>query len=531
MKRILLPAMICFIACSWASAQQDRVVNGPHNLLAGKAASEQEVCIRCHAPKGIQAIPPAWDPDLRPLPAFSISTAGAPSGRPTGVSRQCLSCHDGMIAQGNIVSPGQRIESAAMLTTLPGGKGSSHTDLSDDHPISFRFDAGLLAKNAKLRDPATLTAAVRLDKNGAMQCTSCHDPHDNTNSKFLVVSNAASQLCNSCHQVGTTTIVHHMQCIGCHQNHTAPSGAKLLKKQTISQTCISCHGDQSAPTQGPNIAAELNKFASHDTNPPIDLAKHSPGDSACTDCHDAHTMKTALADSAPLIRRVFGEVAGISAAGRPVNPARFEYEVCFKCHADQQAVDPEITRAIQQKNVRLKFSVSSVSFHPVEARGKNPRVFSLKPSLTPASVIYCTDCHSSDTGKKAGGSGPSGPHGSETAGLLIAAYDRADFSSESARAYALCYRCHERSSILSDQSFKLHKRHIVDLKTTCSTCHDPHGIASDQGTPGHNSFLINFDVRTVRKASTGVREFNSTGLHKGNCTLSCHGSEHVGFAY
>lgn len=533
MKLHILLAQILFIACTPLAAQElaDRVVNGPHNLLAGKAAKEQEVCIRCHTPKVSETIAPLWDRDLVPTTAKALPAATAPPGRPTGSSKECLTCHDGMIAMGNIVSPDRQIETAQKLTTLSHGVRTSLTDLSDDHPVSFKFDHALASKNAKLRDPTTLTGAVRLDKGGAMQCTSCHDPHDNSNSKFLVMGNASSQLCNSCHNVGTTTVVHHMECAGCHQNHTAPSGVALLKKETISQTCLSCHGGTSKPPQGPNIASELDKFAYHDTNPPIDLAKHAPAESACIDCHDAHTMKTSLADRAPFIRSVFGEVSGVTAAGKPRSPARFEYEVCFKCHGDQQAVEPEITRVIRQKNLRLKFAVSSVSFHPVEARGKNPRVTSLKPPTTPGSMIYCTDCHASDSAKKAGGSGANGPHGSENAGLLVAEYDRADYSSESAQAYALCYRCHDRSSILSDRSFKLHKRHIVDLKTSCSTCHDPHGVTSEQGTPGHNKSLINFDARIVRKSATGVLDFNSTGINKGNCTLTCHGSQHVGFAY
>ncbi len=532
MKRIFL-AQLLLIVCAGVSAQEldDRVVNGPHNLLAGSKAKAQEVCIRCHTPKVTQQIRPLWDPESS-LPATDlISKQSASSGRPTGASKQCLVCHDGMIAQGNIVLTARKIESAERLTTLHAGKGSFLNDLSDDHPISFKFDAALTAKNTKLRDPGSLTGPVHLDKRGEMQCTSCHNPHDNSNSKFLVTSNANSQLCNSCHRVGTTTVVHHMECSGCHQNHTAPSGEKLLKRETITSTCLSCHGGEKKPPQGPNIADEISKFASHDTNPPIDLARHAPAESACTDCHDSHTMKTALVDSAPLIRAVFGEVPGISAIGKPVNPARFEYQICFKCHGDQQAVEPEITRAIRQKNLRLKFSVSAVSSHPVEARGKNPRVTSLKPPITTASIIYCTDCHSSDAGKKAGGSGASGPHGSENAGLLVAEYDRADYSSESAAAYALCYRCHERSSILSDRSFKLHKLHIVDQKAACSSCHDPHGISAEQGTAGHNNSLINFDVRIVRKSSTGVREFNSTGINKGNCSLTCHGNNHIGFGY
>src|ERR1019366_3734104 len=124
-----------------------------------------------------------------------------------------------------------------------------------------------------------------------------------------------------------------------------------------------------------------------------------------------HTMKTAPTQ-APTIRANFGQLAGVSASGNPVNPARFEYEVCFNCHGDRQDIDPHITRQIRQKNMRLMLSTAAVSFHPVEGRGVNPSVPSLLPPYTTGSTIYCTQCHSSESGKLAGGMGASGPHGS-----------------------------------------------------------------------------------------------------------------------
>lgn len=62
--------------------------------------------------------------------------------------------------------------------------------------------------------------------------------------------------------------------------------------------------------------------------------------------------------------------------------------------------------------------------------------------------MLCTDCHDSDTGPKAPtpGTGPSGPHGSNYKHLLAGRFDMDNSNTtESAAAYALCYKCHDRT--------------------------------------------------------------------------------------
>ena len=61
------------------------------------------------------------------------------------------------------------------------------TDLSGSHPISFVVPVGDVGTTDSGRDMGTRPAdviradgEVKLDKNGKMQCTSCHDPHSDT---------------------------------------------------------------------------------------------------------------------------------------------------------------------------------------------------------------------------------------------------------------------------------------------------------------------------------------------------------------
>jgi hypothetical protein len=94
-----------------------------------------------------------------------------------------------------------------------------------------------------------------------------------------------------------------------------------------------------------------------------------------------------------------------------------------------------------------------------------------------------------------------------------------DFATETYDTYALCYKCHNRDSILVGLSFGKHFNHIVEEKTACTTCHDSHGVAGQ-------AHLINFNTTYVTPSSSGRLEFNDLGLFHGNCYLTCHGANH-----
>jgi hypothetical protein len=187
---------------------------------------------------------------------------------------------------------------------------------------------------------------------------------------------------------------------------------------------------------------------------------------------------------------------------------------------------------ILQTNKRLQFGLGAVSFHPVATSGRNVDVPSLRPGWTTGSMVYCSDCHNSDTGPQGGGGGAGGVHGSDRTPLLAANYNTADFTTETDFAYALCYKCHDRTNILSNQSFSAHNVHVVTQRIPCSACHDAHGISSLLGNSRNNSHLINFDKTIVRPDPTsGLTQYVDNGMGSGTCTLSCHGTVHVATPY
>lgn len=556
------------LALPIVGAYASSVVDSKHNLSASgpgtvKAASETEVCIFCHTPHRSTGDLPLWNHtgSVASYTPYSSSTLKATVGQPNGASKLCLSCHDGTVALGNVHSRTMPIQMQGGVTVMPAGSANLGTDLSDQHPISFTYDSALAAEQGQLKDPSLLTGKVRLDHNSQMQCTACHNPHDDQYGKFLVMDNTDSALCVTCHNDPQwTTSAHHLSavaltgaasklaarptaktvggngCESCHASHAAGSNQRLLVNAREEQTCFTCHNGMVAAK---NVAAEFNKLSVHPVmqtsqtheagEDPLNSSRHV----ACSDCHNPHAAKAATAPAQRAAGAIRG-VKGVSRSGSVVKSVSREYELCFRCHADSVSRgQATVERQIADTNTRQEFNPANQSYHPITAAGKNPNVPSLLAPQTTATIMKCTDCHNNDAGPDAGGTGPRGPHGSAFAPLLERQLIMTDHTTESATSYALCYKCHSRESLLSDQSFRAfndqgqargHRFHVVDEKTACTTCHDSHGVAS-------NPRLINFNLNYVSPASTGPISFVSRGPAGGNCTLKCHGHEHNESAY
>lgn len=544
---------------------QDRVVDTVHNLSASgpgriRAVTESQVCVFCHAPHNTQGARPLWNRDL-PAVSYRIyqsTTLDALPGQPTGASKLCLSCHDGTIALGSVLSRADQIRMVGG-DFIPVGPTHLGTDLADDHPVSFHYTTGLAATDHQLVSPTTLPPEVRLDASGQMQCTSCHDPHHNLNGDFLVRRPEFGELCIACHNMDGWNGCRHRTsnaalagvpqaswpfdsvaenaCRSCHRPHTAGGEERLLLFENEEDNCLVCH---SGPVAAYNIAAEIDKFSGHD--PRDYLGIHDAVETGygidphveCTDCHNPHAVAQPQPGSGYVpIGDTLGYARGVTIGGAEIATAQFEYEVCFRCHGDQAVpITGRINRLAATDNLRLKFSPTNPSFHPVAGPVGNTETVSLAPGWTHGALLRCTDCHNNDNSRRFGGGGPDGPHGSNNDFLLLRNYSVADDTSESQDAYALCYRCHLRSSILNDESFSYHKKHIDDERTPCSACHDPHGVPTIVGGTSDRTHLINFDRSIVfPHPQNGRLEFHDNGHFAGSCTLICHGEVHNNETY
>jgi predicted CXXCH cytochrome family protein len=351
--------------------------------------------------------------------SIEAQSAGEIKLGPGGMSRLCLSCHDGTVAIGNVNvingqsgQPAQSGQPVRMLGTTPDGKmpltdvttgftRNLGTDLTNDHPISFTFDDALANSDGELRKPDGAIVGTRevgkprprlpLEKDhaaaptagGKLQCTTCHDPHlkeknetANGPGKFLRLNRLQKDV----------------------------PGAGFSETRDI--FCLACH-DKAGTTwtksahANPSVANETFKDTAADRrefpkSPPMPVWK-----AACLSCHDTHTVQGA--------RRLLRE--GATSTGNPASE-----ETCYQCHSlgaesilNTNAEVPNIkddfklaTRmpinAADQKRTDEAHDIGTGS-DPGGKLGKDfvesPANLGLNQGATPVTNrhVECTDCH------------------------------------------------------------------------------------------------------------------------------------------
>ena len=180
-------------------------IAGSAHDFSRESWAEGKICLPCHAPHNASGDEnaPLWNHETTTstFSLYSSPTLDAATGQPSGVSKICLSCHDGTVA---IDSFGGRTGSIFIDQDFNLG-----TDLSDDHPISFSYNDSLATQDGELFPPSSTpsgipgsSGTIQTDMliNNSLECSSCHDVH-NTNDfpDLLLKSNDGSALCLTCH--------------------------------------------------------------------------------------------------------------------------------------------------------------------------------------------------------------------------------------------------------------------------------------------------------------------------------------------
>jgi len=231
---ISLFALLTLSGAWLANAAAVSVKNSKHNLQY-KAVPESgngtikasvdkdmggtsEICVFCHTPHSGNTQAPLWNktPSVGSYSTYTSDVLAGlgywpaedpKNGVPHAKTRICLSCHDGTIALGSLVNmpygaatqiPMEGTTGGNMPTTSAGYIG---VELQDDHPVAIQFDTGPdpELQSIPIGSKVKLYTATGKDY---VECTSCHDPHDNQWGNFLVDSNQNSALCYECHSKG-----------------------------------------------------------------------------------------------------------------------------------------------------------------------------------------------------------------------------------------------------------------------------------------------------------------------------------------
>ncbi len=493
-------------------------------VMAGKLENGQIMCSTCHDPHSQEFLP--FDP--------AASTTGANHFMriTNDTGQMCSDCH-----------------AARAVTSATAGS----------HPVGVGIPLGAYKRPGSLPLDAT---------ENKVRCQTCHQVHNGpTTDGSLLRTKDVTALCSDCHTLAETGAnARHMNptvgvmwpggqygstfpaktdasqrgsCANCHQPHGWPDAANptttypnLLVEQG-GNLCLTCH-DTNGPASS-NLQAEFAKASNH----PLTLGPglHAAAEPAvvvdrhvtCSDCHNPHQaqVRAALPGPATAPRPAAGPltgVRGVNLDNAEVNPAVYEYQICLRCHGDSpNKPAPSRIRQFDASNLRLQFNGAAASFHPVAVAGKSDRVPSLINGWTKTSLMGCTSCHNNSAGPANAGLGPNGPHGSAHPSLLERAYDATTQTPYSEAKYALCFKCHSESVVMSPLSFKEHDKHVRGGNYACGVCHDPHGSSG-------NGRLINFDTRIVQPFN-GTLEWKQYGTNQGTCTLTCHGEPHDRYSY
>jgi len=212
---ILILAIAMVATLAFAQNQKSTVIGTAHDINSAG-------CFACHAPhSGSTATGLAdtlanqgtgrillWDRAFTTVtfgtydsPTMDNTAAEVGAGTPAATEPRlysflCLSCHDGVTTPA-LIGP-STVSTSSGLPVAVGNVANSY-GLANDHPINMTYDPAA-EPVLGLNPVATVTAAgLMLYGTNTVQCGSCHNVHNNTNTPFLRISNVNSALCTTCH--------------------------------------------------------------------------------------------------------------------------------------------------------------------------------------------------------------------------------------------------------------------------------------------------------------------------------------------
>ncbi len=236
MKKIIIVCLALSMVAFFAAGSFAGIAGSRHDLSStgmdtdgtapragGAVDAKNEICVFCHTPHNSNTAvtdAPLWNKDLTaesftPYSSDTLDATMPATGVDgvTGVSKLCMSCHDGATAVnafGGTTSARFQGENDVVLGTdapFIGSLADLGTGLAASHPVSFTYNATLVGLDDELKAVTELSGlggTISEDmlfgaSSDQLECASCHDVHDDTNAPFLVKANTNSALCLTCH--------------------------------------------------------------------------------------------------------------------------------------------------------------------------------------------------------------------------------------------------------------------------------------------------------------------------------------------
>ncbi len=180
-------------------------IEGSAHDFSPESWSMGEICLPCHTPHNSDTTVSSaalWNHAVTTstFEIYSSPTMDVTPGQPGGVSRLCLSCHDGTVALDSF--------GGNMGSIFVSGDADLTTDLSDDHPVGMLWDHSTVTPPARpdtcsichnVSVPGVVISELSFPE-GMVECSTCHDPHNGANEEHLLrITNANSELCLHCH--------------------------------------------------------------------------------------------------------------------------------------------------------------------------------------------------------------------------------------------------------------------------------------------------------------------------------------------
>ncbi len=415
-------AMVCAMLVATSAAlhgQQTQDVLGIHNMgpvSPGPVTGPLPACQYCHAPhSGLasSSLPnlPLWSQQLSTETNYTLYTSPTlvnQEQEPTlgSASNLCLSCHDGTVAPGQNVPYGN-----LQMTGTMWSQDLFVGTLQGVHPFNFKLPLNCNNDNLLpgLCSGTTGNPAVQLI-NGNVQCNSCHNPHvqaiDPVEQNFLVINNADSALC-----------------LSCHVNQPGPISAR----RTASASAGTAGSSRTAGSQYNPFTAwrqSIHATAAHKLSKNSKLGPYSTvSQNACQACHTSHNAPGGpdlLGGPIPAVPNMDGATQN-----------------CITCHNGGSNLSPAIP------NVFAEFA--KTDGHPFPT-GSNKHSAHESVVLNNNRHATCVDCHNPHADQQTGSFVSTAIRGSQNGTIGVSAVDGTTPVNPAINQYETCLRCHGTSS-------------------------------------------------------------------------------------